>query len=128
MDNAGFVSGFQPLGDLKRNLQCLVRRQNPSLQTLGQGLALGQLHDEIALALVLLETVESRDVLMAERGKKLCLSLETGNPVRILSHRLEKHLDRHLPIKLGVPRPIHLSHAPCAEGTKDLVTSKTVTG
>jgi hypothetical protein len=75
---------------------------------------------------VLLETVESGDVLVAERGEQSGLALEAGGPFGILGHTFWKYLDRHITTELGVRCPIHLSHASCTEGAEDLVASETV--
>jgi hypothetical protein len=128
MDNALLVGGLQPLGDLERDLERLVDRHQASLQPLAQGFTDRQLHDQKALAVVLLEAVEGGDVLVAERCQHPGLAFEAGQAFGILRHLLEQHLDRDLAIELGVPRPIHLSHSSGTEDAENLVAPKMVTG
>lgn len=65
---------------------------------------------------------------LALRGEQSGLALEARNPVGVLRHRFEKHLDGHLAIELVISRSIHLAHSPHTEGSEDLVASETITG
>ena len=64
--DAGDLEAF---GNPAGVLECVVDRDRALLDSLGQGLALCQLHDKEALSLVFLEAEERGDVLVAEGGE-----------------------------------------------------------
>jgi len=91
---------------------------------MGQRFSLRQLHHEVTLALVLLETMEGRDVLVAEGGQQLGLSLEASKPLLILRHALRQHLDRHISIEALVTCSINHTHPTLAELGGDAVVAE----
>ena len=58
----------------------------------------------------------------------LRLALESGQRVGIGRDGLRKDLDRDVAIKLPVPRPVDLPHAPCAQRRDDLIGTETYAG
>jgi hypothetical protein len=66
MDDALFVRGFQRLGDLSRDRQCLVERNRTACDALRQILALDEFHHEGVRSTGFLEAVDRRDVRMIE--------------------------------------------------------------
>ena len=51
---------------------------------------------------------------MVQRGEDFSFTLEASQALRIVRERLRQDLERHVPVELGVPGSIHLSHAPLA--------------
>ena len=49
------------------------------------------------------------------------LALAPGKSIRIGRERLGQHLQRHVPVELGIPRSIHLPHAAFADLGGDLI-------
>ena len=114
----------------------------PRAMTLGEVLALDQLHDEEgdSSAVILsephiraasrrisrdrLETVQVGDVGVVEARQHPRLALEPRHSLCILGECLRQHLQRHLTAELGVGRPPHLAHAAGAEMRQDLVRTQ----
>ena len=57
---------------------------------------------------------------MVEASEYSGLSAESLLAVAIVGKRFGQHLQRHVAIELGVPRPIHLPHAALADEGGDL--------
>ena len=58
---------------------------------------------------------------MVQRGQDFRLALKAREPLGISRHRLRKDLDGHLPLEVGVRRPVHLPHAADAKLAGNLV-------
>src|SRR5258705_13903220 len=56
------------------------------------------------------EPVDAANVRMVQGGEELSFALEPREPLRVLSHRGQQHLDRDVAIQLRVARAIHLAH------------------
>ena len=65
-NQACFVSGLQTGGDLGTDGKDLVHRQRTAFQTVGQGLALHQLHNKEAGTVFIADVVEGSDVGMVQ--------------------------------------------------------------
>ena len=71
---------------------------------------------------VILVEIEYRsDIRMAELSQHLGFPLEPCEAFFGLSKRRRQDFDGHLPIELGVPRPIHFPHAALPQLGGDLV-------
>ena len=114
MDDIGLMGRFQGLGDLLKDFQRLGQRQRTVADPFGQGLALGQLHHQKALAAILLEAMDGGDVGMIQFRQDLGFALKAGQPFRIVGKLIGQDLDRHLTIELRVGSTVHLSHATLA--------------
>jgi len=55
-----------------------------------------------------------------ERRERFGLALESGQTIGIRSEIRWQGLDRHLPVKLGIRREIHHTHAATPEFAQDL--------
>ena len=124
MDDTLLVCRLEPLGDLEKERQRLLDRNRTALDPIRQRLTLDQLHDEKARVTVPLEAIQSRYVVVVQRGKNLGLTLETSQPLRVSRHFFQEELDRHLATELRVLGAIDLSHAACTEGGEDLVVAE----
>ena len=89
-----------------------------------QVLALDQFHHERVHAAAIFEAVDLRDVGMVQRGERLRLALEPGEPLGILRERVGQDLDRHVATERRVARAIDLAHAAGAEGGEDFVRAE----
>ena len=58
---------------------------------------------------------------MVQRGERLRLALEPGDPVRIGGERVGQDLDGDVAIEPRVTRPIDFAHPAGAKGGDDLV-------
>ncbi len=58
---------------------------------------------------------------MVQRGEDSCFTLEPGQAFRIIGEQVGQDFEGHISVELGVPSPIHLSHAALAEQLDDLV-------
>ena len=65
---------------------------------------------------------------MVQRGEDLGFALEARQPVGIGRERLGEHLQRHVPVELGVAGLIHLTHAAFADLGGDLVDAEARAG
>ena len=84
MDHAFGVGGFQSFGDLHEERERLADGNRSARDAIGQRLALDQLHDEEAGAVVRFEAIESRYVAVIERRQDARLALEAGEPLGVV--------------------------------------------
>ena len=87
VDDADLMRGFERLGDLTGDGQCLVDRNGPPRDALGEVFSFDELHDDRARAARLLDAVDLRNVRVVEGGEHLRLSLEPGHAVAARSCR-----------------------------------------
>ena len=145
MDDPLFVRGFERVGDLLRNRQCLVDRE-PCLpcrsaggakegalrpmpfDSLGQILALDEFHHERRDAPTFFEPVDGGDIGMVQRGKRLRFTLEAREPLGVVRERLRQDLDCDVAIELGITRPIDFAHASAADQLDQLEDAEAGTG
>ena len=59
----------------------------------------------------LLPAVDVPDVGMVQRGEDFGFALKPGQSIGIVCKGLGQHLQRHVPVELGVSGSIHLTHA-----------------
>ncbi len=103
VDDTLLVRCLEPFRDLQEERDRLVDRDRAAGDAIGQRLAVDQLHDQEARALLGLEAVQGGDVGVVERGQHPRLALEPGQPLGVLRHRLRQHLDRNLAVGAGCP-------------------------
>ena len=124
VDDALLVRCLEAFRDLQEERDRLVDRDRAASDAIGQRLAVDQLHDQEARGLLGLEPVQGGDVGVVERGQHPRLTLEPGEPLGVLCHRLRQHLDRNLAVESGVPGSVHHTHAARAEDGDDLVLTQ----
>ncbi len=83
MDDAGLVRGLERFGNLPRNRQRLVDRKGAARDSLGEVLAVDELHDNGARGAGVLDTVDVGDVRMIKGRERLRLALESHQPIGI---------------------------------------------
>ncbi len=128
MDDAGFMRGFERLGDLPRNRDGLVERHGPLCDPVGQRRAVDQLQDQGGDRARFLETVDRADVGMVQRRQHLRFALEPGQPVRVGGHRRRQHLDCDVALQLAIAGAVDLAHSARAEGRGNRVRPEDCAG
>ncbi len=68
------------------------------------------------------------NVWVIQRGENLGFTAEPREALRVVGDGGEDHLNRHVPIKRGVMRPIDGAHAAGTEGGDDFVRAKARAG
>ena len=75
-----------------------------------QRVALQQLRDQVRRALKDSELVDGKDVGMVQGRSRLCLLLESAQPVGILRNKGRQDLDRHFALQDRVTGAVDLTH------------------
>ena len=123
MDDARVVRRFDPLGDLPTDVERVANRKSAVPQPVGERLPWNELHDEKALAIVLLEAMQRRDPRVIERCEHPGLTLETSQSLRIPRLRVRQEFESDVSPQRSVPCAINLSPAASAEQGEDLVAA-----
>ncbi len=124
VDDPLLVSGFEGLGDLLRDRQCLVDWNRALCDSVGERRPLDQFHDERRHAVALLEAVDVRDVRMVQRREDFGFALEPRQPLGVCRNGLRQDLDRDLPLQVRVSSAIHLAHAADADLGGDFIRAE----
>ena len=128
VDDPLLVRGFERLGNLLRDRQCLVERDRAACDPLRQVVALDQLHDEGVNVTRLFESVNDGDVGMVQRRQGPGFTLEAREPLGVVRERLGQDLDRDIAVQRRITRLIHLAHAALADLCGDFVDAETRAG
>ena len=128
MDDSPPVRRAERAGNLPAETKHLFRGQRTLRQSLGQGLALHELHHQEGEAVLVAHVVERADVGMVQAGDGSRFTLEPLSHFDGLRLLGGKHLHRHRAIEPRVLRPIDLAHAAAPEGSDDLVRPETAAG
>ncbi len=115
------MRGLQRLRDLPRDRQRFVRRDVPSLEPLLKRRTFHQFHDEELPPADFLQTMNGGDVRVIQRGKRACLTLESGGAIRIGREDFWQDFDGHAPTKLRVGRAVNFAHATGPDGGLNFV-------
>ncbi len=121
VDDALLVGDLEGLGDLAADASGVGDGDRPLGDALGEVLALGDLHDQEALSVDVLEAVDAGDVGVGEGGEDPGLALETLQPLGVLGEGVGQDLEGHVASQLGVLGPPDLAHAPLAQLRRHLV-------
>jgi hypothetical protein len=129
MDDPLRVRGLQSVDDLggdRDRLRHIEPSRTPPTcrsrsDSLREGRSLDQLEDEGGHARVVLEPVDGADPGVIQRGERLRLPFEPGQPSRIAAELARKHLDRDLAPEPRVASAVDLAHASAPEGRDHLV-------
>jgi hypothetical protein len=124
VDEARAVGLVEGIGDLDGVAKQLLGRQRPPLETLGQGLPLEVLHDQVVGPGLVADVVEGTDVGVGEGRDGPRLALEALAQLRALREVRGQDLEGHRALEAGVAGPVDLAHASGPEGADDLVWSK----
>jgi len=115
------VRGLERLRDLFADRDGIVNRDGAARNEFGQRFAFDQLEDQIPRASHFLELVDDRNVGMIQRGQRLRLPLESGQPLRVVREQGRQRLHRDLTPQFRVPGPIHFAHPARSQQVQNLV-------
>src|SRR5208282_1369606 len=102
MDDAFRVRCIQRVRNLRPEIQHLVRFQSRSLDAMLQGFALKHLHGDESFAFFFADVVNSADVGMIQSRRRLRLSPETTQGLRIARYLVGQKLQRHETMETSV--------------------------
>ena len=85
MDDAFLMRRFECFRNLFRDGQCLIDRNRPSLDALGQRLSRHEFHHQELPSAGFFDAVDRRDVGMIQRRQHAGFALESRRSVRIVS-------------------------------------------
>ena len=105
-----------------------IEWDRPPLDQSGEILTVGQLEDEEGLPAGFLESVDGRDVLVAQRSEYVSLALEAGQAVRICRELLGEELQCDVATELRVAGSIDLPHSSLPERGEDLERAEAGSG
>jgi len=126
--DARLVRGIERRSNLPGRIERFVNRERPPCDPDGQRLPLDQFQDQVPVAVQFLESMNPRDVLMAQRGQQPCLALETRQPLRIERKCRRQHLDRHIAPQPRITGAENFAHATGAKRGDDFVGAEAGTG
>ncbi len=115
------------LGHLGSELERLHHRQRTALEAGGEGLALGELHDQEFDAGVLSDVVQRADVGMIQRGGGMGLALESLAAFWTRRHMSRQAFESDDAIQPRVSGSVDLAHATDAHEREDLVWTEAST-
>ena len=117
MDDAVLVRGLERFSHLLRKRERVVDRNRTAGNALREIFSVDPLHDERVDVpgpeRRVDESVDVRDVGMAECGERLRLTGEAREAIGIEREELGEDLDRNVTVQRAVVRTIDLPHAPC---------------
>ncbi len=111
MDDPFFVCGFKGVCYLQAEGERFLPTERTANEPLREILTLDHFQDEKALAVHMLETVNSRYVGVVERREYVGLALKTGQPLGVVSQRIGEKLEGHVAAQAGVVGAENLSHS-----------------
>ena len=124
MDDAAFVGGIERACHLSRQGDRLFEWQRAARQQIGKRGTFDEFEHEsphgMALEQLVVDPVNSADVLVVERSEHLGFAFEAGEAFGVAGERVRENLDGHLAPERGVSRAIHLTHAACPKSAGDL--------
>ena len=124
MKNALGMRGIQGLGDLRGDVEHQAHVERTARQLTIERLAVEQLHDEIELAFVLIESVDRADIGMVQGRGRARFAFEAFDRLFVVGAAGRQHLERHLAAKLEVLCAVHDAHAPGSQPVDDAIVPK----
>jgi hypothetical protein len=116
------------LGDLDPDLEEWLGGKRAPFEPRREGLALDQLHHQVAGLPFVSDVEQGADVGVVEAGDGLGFALETGADIRVARQPGRQDLDGDVAPEAGVACAIDLAHSARAQRGKDLVGTKTGAG
>ncbi len=110
MHDALLVRGVHSRGDLDRDVDRLIDGKRAALEHLLEILALDELHREEPRVARPVQAVDGGDVRVVQSRERLCLTLETRQPVVVVGEGLRQDLDGHVTIERRVLCTPHRTH------------------
>ena len=102
-----------------------VNRDGSSRNPIGQRRSFDEFEHEGAHAVALLESIDSPDVRIVQRGQHARFAVETSQAVRVSREHTRQDLDGHVAPEFQVARAIDLAHAASPDSGLDLIHTET---
>ena len=118
------MSDGQSLRDRSADLDGLPPRQRPLGQPAAEGLAFQQFHDDIGNGVLRIIVVDSEDVRVGERGKRLGLAFKASESFGIACKGLGLDFHGDLAPEPRIASAVHFPHAARAERSHNFVRPK----
>jgi len=115
---------IQCIRDLRSQLEHLLQRQRPLLQTLGQRFALDAFHHQVVDSVLMTDVVQHADVRMIQIGDCLGFALEPLFAYGIGRKLRGQNLDSNRALQARVPRAVHFTHPARTKRCHDFVGAK----
>lgn len=100
---------------------CVVDRNRPPGNPVGQSLPFDKFQYEVSRAGGLLDIVDPGNVGVVQCSQDLGFSLKARHAIGIAGEFFRQDLDRYVALQLGITRAINLSHAAFSKQGSDLV-------
>ncbi len=88
-----------------------LQRNRPLRNAIGQRWSFDKFQNECSDAVGFLESVDTRDVGMVQRGERFGFALKAGDALRICDERVRQDLDRNIAPELCIVRTIDLARS-----------------
>jgi hypothetical protein len=108
-------------------LVTVFKWKRTSRETIAKSFSLEVFHHEKIHTVLMADIVERADMLMIERGDRLCFAFEPLSQFRV-GCVFGKNLDGNRSIQPRVSRPVHLTHPTGADRREDFVRTKQLSG
>ena len=125
MHDSLLVCRAEAVGDLKRVVDGLLRREAASCQSRAQRLAFEKLLHDVGRIVVTADVVDGRDVGVVQDARRPSLLLEAAQALGVGRKGRRQDFDRHVAPQPRVPRPVHLPHPARTNRRQDLVGPQT---
>jgi hypothetical protein len=114
MDDSFLMCGLKRFRDLLREPEGFVYRNCPTLQPVGQRIALDEFKNEKTRGSGLLQPVDGGNIGMIQRCEHTRFAFESRQSFHIPFEFGRQNLYRHFTAELAVVRPINFTHATLA--------------
>src|SRR5690242_7456643 len=124
MNNAPFVSGTEPLCNLRGDLDGLTLRKWPGSQPLAKSLAFQKLCDDERQSVMCSDVEDGQDIGMMDLSRRACLALEACAAVGITGKIRRKNFQSDVARETGITRPVDFPHSACPQWCKNFIGAK----
>jgi len=119
---------LQRVGNLHAVAKHFVNGERPTAESVGQRLALDELHDQKVHTVLVPNVIELADVRVREARDRLGLPFEALAMFWSFREMRCQHLDRNRPVEARVARPVDLTHTAGTDRFLDLVRTQHCSG
>lgn len=124
MDDPFLVRRIERLGNLARDPERFGERQRATRQAIGECRSVDQFENQRGQPIGFLESIDSADVRVVERGEHPRFACEPCSALRVGRQVRRQDLDRDITIELAVAGAIDLAHAAGAKRGDDCVRAE----
>ena len=128
MDDALRVRGFERIGNLPGDGQCVLERNRTTLDAIGERRSFDHLEHERRRMIGGLEPVDGRDVGVVECRQEIGFPREARQALRVASEERRQNLERDVARQLAVAGAVDFAHPAGADQGDDLVGAEACAG